>query len=146
MKPTGLLNKNTYEVCNGYDYDQMGERLNKLIQSPSQGTVTLNQRVQTMQIGPNATNGGALLKALLMELDLATHPDGSSEETPDNETSEGQNETILKPGCAKPITQVVKMTRVWPCLEDTDGQYLPSPLDSRDVTPEVFPNLKDVSR
>ena len=87
MKPTGLLNKNAYEVCNDYDYDQMGERLNKLIQSPSQGTVTPDQRIQTMQIGPNATNGGALLEALLMELDLGTHPDRSYEETPDNETS-----------------------------------------------------------
>ena len=62
----------------------------------------------------------------LAELGLATRQEVPPEEIPDNRSPGGQNEMVSKPGSAMAVSQVVKTARVWPCLENTDGRFLPT--------------------
>ena len=50
----------------------------------------------------------------------------SWEETPDEETSQHRSEAATNRKDTKPTTGT---TSVWPCLVDTDGQFLHNPLD-----------------
>jgi hypothetical protein len=45
-----------------------------------------------------------------------------------------QNEMVSKPGGAMSVSQVVKTARVWSCLEDTDGQFLPNSMGREETT------------
>ena len=93
---------------------------------PNQGALVQNQKSQAIQIGPSAANGGLLFELLLVELGLAARQEVPPEEAPDEGSPGGQNEMVSKPGSAAAVSQVVKTARVWPCLEDTDGRFLPS--------------------
>jgi hypothetical protein len=45
-----------------------------------------------------------------------------------------QNEMVSKPGGAMSVSQVVKTARVWSCLEDTDGRFLPNSMGREETT------------
>ena len=45
-----------------------------------------------------------------------------------------QNEMVSKPGGAMSVSQVVKTVRVWSCLEDTDGRFLPNSMGREETT------------
>ena len=87
----------------------------------------------TAEVWPEELNDGPLLK---LPKYLAEAPNVEDLQRTDGSATSQSTEYTMRQG---KTTTLVETTSGWPCLEDTDGQFLPNPLDTVDCPDTILP-------